>query len=246
MTYIRQAFIWLNDPLNWTNPGGILDSLRQHLVLTILSLLLAAAVALPIGLWFGHTGRGGGLVVALANMTRAIPTIGLLTIFGISSLGLGARSAVPALAIFAIPVILANTYTGMREVDPDARDAARGMGMSGGQMLRQVELPMAMPYIMTGLRSAAVQVVATATLGAIVADGGLGTIISAGFGLSIAKGGGQVVAGGLLVVILALAVNAVMGVIAHYATPPPLRERPTLLPRFGRRGRPLDAPQVTI
>jgi osmoprotectant transport system permease protein len=223
MNYINQAFMWLNDPLNWTNPGGILDCLKQHLWLSFASMVLASVIALPIGLWFGHTGRGGTSVVAASNVTRAIPTYGLLTIFAVTSLGLGAPSVIPALAIFAIPPILANTYTGMREVDPEARDAARGMGMSGGQMLWRVELPMAMPYIATGLRSAAVQVVATATLAALVAGGGLGTIINAGFGLTIAAGGGQILAGGLLVLVLALLVNAVTGWLAYLVTPPPLR-----------------------
>lgn len=236
MTYLNQAWVWLNDPLNWTNPGGILDCLRQHLILSIASVLLACVIALPLGLWFGHSGRGGGLVVVLSNTTRAIPTVGLLTIFAVTSLGLGAPSVIPALAIFAIPPILANTYTGMRQVDPEARDAAKGMGMSGGQLLRRVELPMAMPYITTGLRTASVQVVATATLAALAAGGGLGTIIDAGFGLGIASGGGQIIAGGLLVLVLALIVNVLASTIAHFATPVPLRSRASLLPwRFNQR-----------
>jgi osmoprotectant transport system permease protein len=230
MNYVHQAILWLNDPLNWTNPGGIEDDLRQHIWLSFASVVLAALVALPIGLWFGHVGRGGALVVALSNVTRAIPTVGLLTVFAVTGLGLGAQSVIPALAIFAIPPILANTYTGMREVDHEAKDAAKGMGMSGMQMLRRVELPMAMPYIATGLRTASVQVVATATLAALVAGGGLGTIINAGFGLTIAAGGGQILAGGILVVVLALIVNALTGVLAHYATPKPLRNRRTLYP----------------
>jgi osmoprotectant transport system permease protein len=229
MSYLHLAYIWLNDPRNWTNPGGILDDLRQHLYLSLLSLLVATVIALPLGLWLGHTGRGGS-VVTLSNLARAIPTYGLLTIFVVIGLGFGAASVVPALAIFAIPVILANTYTGMREVDPEAKDAARGMGMSGGQMLRQVELPMAMPYIATGLRTASVQIVATATLASLVNGGGLGTIISAGFGLGISAGGGQIIAGGVLVVLLALIVNAITGAAAFYVTPPPLRQRPTLYP----------------
>ena len=229
MTYIHLAYLWLNDPLNWTNPGGIFDDLRQHLYLSIASLLVAAAIALPIGLWFGHIGRGGA-IVTLSNLTRAIPTYGLLTIFVVAGLGFGADSVVPALAIFAIPPILANTYTGMREVSAEAKDAARGMGMSGGQILRRVELPMSMPYIATGLRTAAVQIVATATLASLVNGGGLGTIISAGFGLGISAGGGQILAGGFLVVVLALIVNGLTGTIAHYATPAPLRQRQRLLP----------------
>jgi osmoprotectant transport system permease protein len=224
VTYIHLAFIWLNDPLNWTNPGGILDRLWEHLYLSVLALLFATVIALPIGMWSGHTGRGG-YIVTVSNLTRAIPTYGLLTVLVVAGVGFGAASVVPALALFGIPPILANTYTGMREVDPDAKDAARGMGMSGAQILRQVELPMAMPYIAGGLRTAAVQIVATATLASLVDGGGLGTIISAGLGLGIAAGGGQIIAGGFLVLVLALAVNVVTGVIAHYATPVPLRRR---------------------
>jgi osmoprotectant transport system permease protein len=223
MDYINQAITWLNDPLNWTNPGGIIDSLKQHLWLSFLSVLVATVIALPIGVWFGHSGRGGSTVVAVSNMTRAIPTYALLAVFVVGTAKLGAPSVVPALAIFAIPPILANAYTGIREVDPEVRDSARGMGLSGGQMLRQVELPLASPYIWAGLRNAAVQVVATATLAALVAGGGLGTIITAGFGLSIAAGGGQIIAGGFLVALLALLVNGVISVFAYFLTPIPLR-----------------------
>jgi osmoprotectant transport system permease protein len=238
MTVIHQAFVWLNDPLNWTNPGGILTCLRQHLWLSIASVVAACAIALPIGLWAGHVGRGAGSVVVLSNMTRAIPTFGMLTILACSSLGLGARSVIPALTIFAIPPILANTYVGMRQVDAEARDAAIGMGMSRWQLLRRVEIPMAMPYIATGVRSASVQVVATATLAALAAGGGLGTIIDAGFGIGIAAGGGQILAGGLLVVVLALLVSLLTSVIAHYVTPAPLRDRSSLSRLLGGRRNP--------
>lgn len=223
MNYIQQAITWLNDPLNWTNPGGIFDSLRQHLWLSFLAVAIGAAIALPVGIWFGHTGRGGGTVVAISNMTRALPTYALLAVFVVAGLSLGAPSVVPALTIFAIPPILANTYTGIREVDPEVRDAAKGMGMSGGQLLRRVEIPLASPYIWAGFRNAAVQVVATATLAALVAGGGLGSIISAGFGLTISAGGGQILAGGFLVALLALFVNAAISVLAHFFTPAPLR-----------------------
>ncbi|HEY1485940.1 MAG TPA: ABC transporter permease [Micromonosporaceae bacterium] len=224
MRAIHQAIVWLNDPLNWTNPGGILTDLKQHLWLSFASIVVAMVIALPIGLWIGHVGRGAGFVVVLSNMTRAIPTYGMLTILACSSLGLGAPSVVPALALFAIPPVLANTYTGMRQVDPEARDAAKGMGMSGGQVLRRVELPLAMPYIATGVRSASVQVVATATLAALAAGGGLGTIIDAGFQIGLVAGAGQILAGGVLVLLLALVVNIVTGVIARWVTPAPLRD----------------------
>jgi osmoprotectant transport system permease protein len=234
MNYVHQAIVWLNDPLNWSNPGGIRDSLRQHIVISLEAMLIACLIGLPLGLWFGHSGRGGGIVVALSNTTRAIPIYGMLTIFVVIGGGLGASSVVPALAIFAIPPVLANTYTGIRTVDPEARDAARGMGLSGGQLLRRVEVPLAVPYIATGIRSATVQVVATATLAALVAGGGLGTIISAGFGLTIAAGGGQILAGGFLVAVLALLTNAVLGIAAYYVTPAPLR-RVGRLARWRRR-----------
>ncbi|HEY2794252.1 MAG TPA: ABC transporter permease [Micromonosporaceae bacterium] len=224
MNAIHQAIVWLNDPLNWTNPGGILTELKQHLWLSFASIVVACLIALPLGLWFGHRGRGSAFVVVLSNATRAIPTYGLLTVLACTWLSIGARSVIPALAVFAIPPILANTYTGMRQVDPEARDAAKGMGMSGWQRLRRVELPLAMPYIATGVRSASVQVVATATLAALAAGGGLGTIIDAGFQLGPVAGGGQVLAGGVLVLLLALLVNVVTGVIAHYVTPKPLRQ----------------------
>src|SRR5262249_19484244 len=192
----------------WTMRGGVLDALRQQLLLSAGAVALACAVALPLGIWFGHTGRGGGVVVALSNMTRAVPTYALLAIFVVAGLGLGAPSVIPALAIFAVPPLLANAYLGIREVDPEVRDAARGMGMSGWQLLRKVELPLALPYILAGFRNATVQVIATATLAGLVAGGGLGTIILAGFGLTIAAGAGQIIAGGLLVAVLALLVNA--------------------------------------
>jgi osmoprotectant transport system permease protein len=224
MNFIHQAILWLNDPLNWTNTGGILDALREHLLISGLALLLATVIALPLGIWFGHSGRGGGVTVAVSNMTRAIPTYALLAVIYVSGLGsIGASSAVPALAIFGIPPILANAYTGIREVDPEARDAARGMGMSGLQLLGRVELPLAVPYIAAGIRTSAVQIVATATLAALVAGGGLGDIIYAGFGIGIARGGGQVFAGAFLVALLALLVNGLLGVGVWAVTPKPLR-----------------------
>jgi osmoprotectant transport system permease protein len=219
------AILWLNDPLNWTNPGtGILALLRQHLEITALAVLLGCLVAWPLGLALGHYGRGGGLVVLVSNVTLAIPTLALLSILPLFSfIGIGMTGVVLALAVFAIPPLLANAYTGLREVDPEVREAAKGMGLSGWQMLWRVELPLAVPYLAAGFRTAAVQVVATATLAALVAGGGLGEIISSGFGLSLAVGGGQVLAGGLLVALLALLVEGVLAVVERLVTPRSLR-----------------------
>jgi osmoprotectant transport system permease protein len=225
VNYVDQAITWLNDPLNWTNPGtGILALLGQHLQITALAVLLGCLVAWPLGLALGHFGRGGGLVVLVSNVTLAIPTLALLEILPlISFIGIGTTAVVLALAVFAIPPLLANAYTGLREVDPEVREAARGMGLSGWQMLWRVELPLAVPYLAAGFRTAAVQVVATATLAALAGGGGLGQIIALGFGLNLSVGGGQVVAGGLLVALLALLVEGVFALVERLVTPRPLR-----------------------
>jgi len=223
MNPLEQAFRWLNDPLNWTNPGGILDRLGEHLLISGAAVALGCLVAWPLGLWLGHTGRGGGLVVLVSNVTLAIPTIALLTILPLTFLGFGRPPVIIALAVFAVPPLLANAYIGVRQADPEARDAARGMGMSGGQLLRRIELPLAVPYLAAGFRTAAVQVVATAALASFVNGGGLGQIISAGFGLGIAVGGGQIVAGGLLVAALALLIEGVLAAVERSVTPRPLR-----------------------
>ncbi|MFC3992820.1 ABC transporter permease [Actinoplanes siamensis] len=226
MSYFQEGITWLNDPLNWTNPGGLMDRLIEHLVISFWAVLLGCAVGWPIGIWLGHRGRGGGAVVTVANLTLAIPTLALLTILPLTPLGFGKPPVVVALAVFAVPPLLANAYTGLRSVDPETRDAARGMGLSGGQLLRQVELPLAVPYLAAGLRTAAVQVVATAALAALVNGGGLGQIISAGFGIGMSNGGGgQIVAGGFAVALLALLVEGLLALFQRLVTPPALRAR---------------------
>lgn len=220
---VEQAVVWLNDPLNWTNPGGVLDRLGEHLVISVAAVAVGCLVAWPLGLWLGHLGRGGGLVVLVSNITLAVPTIALLSILPLTFLGFGRPPVILALAVFAVPPLLANAYTGIRQVDPEVREAARGMGLSGWQVLRRVELPLAVPYLAAGFRTAAVQVVATAALAAFVNGGGLGQIISAGFGLGISVGGGQILAGGLLVAVLALSTEGALAVLERALTPPPLR-----------------------
>ncbi|MFV2022447.1 ABC transporter permease [Micromonospora sp. LOL_023] len=220
---VEQAVVWLNDPLNWTNPGGVLDRLGEHLVISVAAVAVGCLVAWPLGLWLGHLGRGGGLVVLVSNITLAVPTIALLSILPLTFLGFGRPPVILALAVFAVPPLLANAYTGIRQVDPEVREAARGMGLSGWQVLRRVELPLAVPYLAAGFRTAAVQVVATAALAAFVNGGGLGQIISAGFGLGISVGGGQILAGGLLVAVLALGTEGALAVLERALTPLPLR-----------------------
>jgi osmoprotectant transport system permease protein len=228
MNYFHEGIVWLNDPLNWTNPGGLLDRLGEHLEITFWAVLLACLVGWPIGIWLGHRsgsgGRGGGSVITVANLTLAIPTLALLTILPLTPLGFGQPPVVVALAVFAVPPLLANAYTGLRQIDPETREAARGMGLSGGQLLRGVELPLSVPYLAAGLRTAAVQVVATAALASFVNGGGLGEIISAGFGIGMSNGGGgQIVAGGIVVALLALLVEALLAGLQRVVTPKPLR-----------------------
>ena len=234
MNYFEQGFRWFNDPLNWTNPGGLLDRLGEHLTISAWAVLIGCLIGWPIGIWLGHRGRGGGVVITVSNLTLAIPTLALLTILPLTPLGFGQPPVIVALAVFAVPPLLANAYTGLRQIDPETREAARGMGLSGGQLLRQVELPLSVPYLAAGLRTAAVQVVATAALAAFVNGGGLGEIISAGFGIGMsAGGGGQIVAGGIAVALLALLVEGILAGVQRLVTPKPLRS--------GRRARPVEA-----
>jgi osmoprotectant transport system permease protein len=234
VNYFREGYVWLNDPLNWTNPGGLLDRLEEHLLISLWAVLLGCVIGWPLGIWLGHRGRGGGAVITLANLTLAIPTLALLTILPLTPLGFGQPPVVVALAVFAVPPLLANAYTGLRQIDPETREAAKGMGLSGGQLLRQVELPLSVPYLAAGLRTAAVQVVATAALAAFVNGGGLGEIISAGFGIGMSNGGGgQIVAGGIVVALLALLVEALLAGVQRLVTPAALRT--------GRRRRPTAA-----
>jgi len=230
MNNFQEALVWLNDPLNWTNPDGILVRTREHLQNSAAAVALACLVAWPIGIWLGHARRGGATIVALANLGRAIPTVALLTIFPLTFIGFGFPPIILALAIFAVPPLLANAYLGVREVDPDVRDAAAGMGLSARQTVFRVEIPLAVPYLAGGFRTAAVQVVATATLAAFVNGGGLGMIISRGFGLGLASGGGQVVAGALIVITLCVTLDGLLALVERLLTPHNLRRTATRAP----------------
>ena len=223
MNIWQQAYTWLNDPLNWTNPDGIIARTVEHLWISAAAVGLAIVIAWPVGIWLGHQGRGGATVVTVANLTRAIPTLALLTIFPLTAIGFGDKPIILALAVFAVPPLLANAYLGVREVDPDITDAARGMGLSARQTVFRVEVPLAVPYLAAGFRTAAVQVVATATLAAFVNGGGLGMIISRGFGLGLASGGGQVVAGALVVIVLCVTLDGLLAIVERLLTPRNLR-----------------------
>ncbi|MFD9301872.1 ABC transporter permease [Streptomyces sp. NPDC060048] len=208
MGVLAQAWDWLADGANWAGESGVRHRLGEHAYVSGVALALACAVALPVGLWLGHLGKGGGLAVNISNIGRAVPVFAVLALFMVSPLrSAGYVPTIVALVLFAVPPLLTNAYVGMREVDRSVVEAARGMGMSGGQLLWRVELPLARPLVMTGLRSAAVQVIATATIAAMVGQGGLGRIITAGFNTYNTP---QVVAGALLVAALALLVEGAL------------------------------------
>ncbi|MGF1343379.1 ABC transporter permease [Streptomyces flavovirens] len=205
MNVLGDTWSWLTTSAHWYGADGIWTRLGQHLFLTVVCLLISCALALPVALVLGHLGKGGALAVNISNIGRAVPTFAVLVLLLLTPIGSsGQWPTVIALVLFSIPPLLTNAYVGMREVDPDVVRAARGMGMTGWQMLRRVELPLALPLVLTGVRIAAVQLVATATLAALVGGGGLGRIITAGFNLASTP---QVVAGAALVAVFALLVE---------------------------------------
>ena len=220
MSAFQDALVYLNDPYNWTRSGGILDLLGVHLAISAIAVLVAFALAFPLGVALGTSGRGGGGIIVLSNVSRAMPTLALLTLFAVSPIGFGNKATTIALAVFAFPPILTNTFVGFRGVDPDVREAARAMGLSRGQVISRVELPLALPLVMTGLRTASVQVVATAGLAALVGGGGLGRIVNLGFGQ---QDYGLIIAGALLIAGLALLTELLLVVLTWAATPGPRR-----------------------
>ncbi len=212
---VVQVFQWLTDGDNWTGDDGIAVRLVEHIGLVAASLGIACLVAIPLGLWLGHIRRGRTVVINIANMGRAIPVYALLVLLAIGPLGLGTPSTLVALVLFAIPPILTNTHTGVMEVDQEIVEASRGMGMSGPQMLMRVEAPLASPLLLTGVRLSAIQVVGTATIAALVAGGGLGRIITAGFARQDLP---QLVSGALLVALLAVAVELLFALFVKLAS----------------------------
>lgn len=208
MELIGEVVAWFADPARWTGSDSIPKRLLEHLLLSGSSVALGLSIALPVGLFIGHTGRGALLAIAVANIGRAVPSYALLFVFfPIFGLGLaGFATPFPALVLLSIPPILTNTYVGLRDVDRDLVEAARGVGMNAREMLLRVELPIALPVVIAGLRTAAVQVVATATLAALVAGGGLGRYIVDGFAL---RQEDRLIGGAVLVALLALATERV-------------------------------------
>lgn len=219
MSFLTFAWDWLKSPQQWHGPDGIPIRVLQHLGYSGLSLLIAMLVAVPLGLLIGHYGRGGFVAVNVTNIWRAIPTLGLL-ILVVVLLGLGVLAWLIPLVVLAIPPILLNTYEGVVGVDPELKDAARGMGMTQWQVLWKVEVPVAVPLIMLGLRTSAIFVVATATIAAEIGVGGLGRYIIDGLA---ANSYGEVAGGAAVIVVLALLVQLLFTGLRRLVVPAGLR-----------------------
>lgn len=215
MNLFTEAIAWIFDPANHTGPNAISLRLLQHLVFTVVTLLTASAIAIPIGFLIGHTGRGRGLAVTTSGGLRAIPTLGLLTLVALS-VGIGVVAPYVALTVLAIPPILAGAYTGFEAVDRRTIDAARAVGMSEMQIVRKVELPLGLPLLVGGLRSATLQVIATATLAAYVADLGLGRYLFTGLKT---RDYAEMLGGSILVILLALALEGIFALVQRFVVP---------------------------
>jgi osmoprotectant transport system permease protein len=219
MSFIGQVAQWFLDPAHWQGDGGVLHRTFEHVLMSGASVLTAAVIALPVGIAIGHVGRGGILAINVSNIGRAVPSFAVLVI-AVQLFGIGALPAYIALVVLAIPPMVTNSYIGMREVDPDVREAARGMGMRERAVLLRVELPIALPFIMAGIRTSAVNVVATATLAALVAWGGLGRFIVDGLGLQDYP---MLLAGAIMVALLSLVVEFSLAGVQRLSTPAGLR-----------------------
>ncbi|TCP49189.1 osmoprotectant transport system permease protein [Tamaricihabitans halophyticus] len=210
---------WFGDGANWRGSGGIPAQLLAHVEFTLISLLIAAAIAIPLGLFVGHSGRGGVLLVGASNAIRSLPTLGLVTFLFLLISGAEA-AAIIGLVVLAIPPILAGTYAGVSEADRVVVDAAVGMGMTGRQRLWQVEVPVALPLIMGGIRNAVLQLVATVAVAAYVGLDGLGRFLLDGLKILDYS---AVAGGALLTALLAVLLDLVFALLSRIVVPQGLR-----------------------
>ena len=210
MSYLSYLF----DASKWGGAGGTGQLLLQHLAYTAAAVVIGAVIAIPLGIVIGHTGRGGFLVIGLSNAARAIPSIGLLVLVVLAT-STGFGPTVLVLAVLALPAILTATSAGVSGADPDAVYAARALGMTGGQIVSKVEWPLAVPLVVSGLRSATLQVVATATVAAFAAGGGLGQLLISG---QRSRDYSQMIAGAVLIAGLAIVLDLLIGLIGLLAS----------------------------
>ena len=219
MSVLMNVVAWFANPQHWSGSDGIPTRLVQHIQLSAESVLIGALIALPAGILLGHVGRFGNLAMNVSNVGRAVPSFGILVI-AFQVFGLGDLPIILSLTALAIPPMVTNSYVAMREVDPDIKDAARGMGYRDLAQLLRVELPLAVPLIMAGVRTSAVQVVATATLAALIAGGGFGRYIIDGLDQQDYT---KLFAGAVLVALLALATELVLAAVERMLVPRGIR-----------------------
>ena len=247
-------FGWLFDPANWTDQGGVFQRLMEHIGYTALTMAIALVLAVPLGAWIGHTGRGGFLVVGLANGLRALPTLGLLVLL-VGAIGIGLIGPLIALVILAVPPILAGTYAGivalaiysiallvrsvvdgLRSVPAPVKQSASAVGYGWPRRLFRVEMPNALPLVVGGIRSSVLQVISTATIAAYVALGGLGRFIVDGLAV---RDFPQMIGGSILVAALAIASDLLLAAVQKALVSPGLR----MAPSRGRRLRAVPDPR---
>lgn len=209
------ALSWLAEAQRWSGPSGIPLRALEHLGYTALGVLVAALLAVPVGLYVGHTGRFKGLAVAASGAARALPTLGLVTLFALL-MGIGLTAPLLSFVILALPSLLAGAYSAVESADSATVDAARAQGMTELQILTRVEIPLGLPLLIGGVRGATVQVVATAMLAAYVGNGGLGRYIFQGLG---SQNYPQMIAGSLLVIALALLLDLALLLLQRVTAP---------------------------
>jgi len=209
------AFLWLADPVNWAGPGGIPTRVGEHLLYTLVTLLIGVIIAVPAGLAIGHTGRGRGIAVQASGVLRALPTLGLLLLLALW-LGIGFTPPLIVMVALALPPLLAGAYAGMDAVDRQTIDAARSIGMTGWQVLFQVELPLALPLVIGGIRSGCLQVIATWTVAAYLPLGGLGRYIYDGLAV---QNYAEMLGASVLVIVLALLADGLFALVQRLVVP---------------------------
>jgi osmoprotectant transport system permease protein len=216
---IADVFGWFTDPAHWQGPDGIVNRLLQHLGYTALALVIALVIAVPLGLYVGHTGRGGVVLVSAGNGIRALPTLGLVTFLFLLFTESGI-STIIGLVVLAIPPILAGTYAGLQATEHGVGDAAQGIGMTGWQRLWKVEVPISLPLVLGGVRNSVLQLVATAAVAAYVGLGGLGRVLLDGLAILDYT---QVVAGAILTTLLAVVLDLVLAGVQRAVVPKGVR-----------------------
>lgn len=212
---IVETISWFSDPANWQGPDGVPVRVLQHLAYVLLALVIAAAIAVPVGLVVGHTGRGAVGLVSASNAIRALPTLGLVTFLFLLFTDSETATLI-GLVVLGIPPVLAGTYAGLQATDAEVNDAAEGMGMTGWQRLWKVEVPISLPLMLGGVRNAVLQLVATAAVAAYVGLGGLGRYVLDGLAV---LDYGEVMAGAVLTALLAIVLDLTVGGLQRVVTP---------------------------